>query len=253
MLNSPAKLGVMLMLLLATCHTLADKTDRIIEGEKANTKMAADSQKRIDSISDKTQQLFQNFQLELKRIDDLTLYNQQMERQIERQKDSIIETTNAIDEVAIIERQLSPLLRRMVDSLATFIKLDVPFLLDERSERVAFLRHTLERTDVTLSEKFRQVIEAYNVEVEYGNTIESYRGNLNLDSRSREVEFLRIGRIALLYQSLDGKDQGAWNSETRSWQPLDGRYRRDIRLGLKVAKKQAAPELLLLPLLAPES
>ncbi|MGB3621666.1 DUF3450 domain-containing protein [Ketobacter sp. MCCC 1A13808] len=253
MMISPAKFGVLLMLLLAACAAQADKADRVIEGEKANTKLAADSQQRINKISDKTQQLFQNFQLELKRIDDLTLYNQQMKGQISRQMTSITDTTQAIDEVAIVERQLSPLLHRMVDSLSTFIKLDVPFLLDERFERVAFLRHTLDRTDVTLAEKFRQVIEAYNVEVEYGNTIESYRGNLNLGDRSREVEFLRIGRVALLYQSLDGNDLGAWNSDTHRWQPLDGRYRRDIRLGLKVAKKQAAPELLLLPVLAPES
>lgn len=248
-----ARLAALLLLLGSPFPTLADKADQAIAGEKANIQSAVDSQKRIDAISDKTQQLFQDFQLELKRIDDLTMYNKQMEQQIRRQKDSIQETATAIDDVAIIERQLSPLLRRMVDSLETFIRLDVPFLLNERFERVAFLRHTLDRTDVTLSEKFRQVIDAYNVEVDYGNTIESYRGALTVNDRSREVEFLRIGRVALMYQSLDGKDLGAWNSRSGEWEALDGRYRRDIRLGLKVARKQAAPELLVLPILAPES
>ncbi|MCG8534932.1 MAG: DUF3450 domain-containing protein [Pseudomonadales bacterium] len=231
----------------------ADKTDRIVEGEKANIKRAAQSQQRIDAISDKTQSLFQDFQLELKRIEDLKVYNLQLEQQIARQKQSIVDTKQAIQDVAIVERQITPLLTRMIDSMEAFINLDVPFLLEERFERVAFLRHTLQRTDVTLSEKYRQVIEAYNVEVNYGNTIESYRGTLKVNNQNREVEFLRIGRVGLMYQTLDGTELGAWNSRNRQWEPLDGRYRRDIRLGLKVARKQAAPELLTLPMLAPES
>ena len=231
----------------------ADKTDRIVEGEKANIKRAAQSQQRIDAISDKTQSLFQDFQLELKRIEDLKVYNLQLEQQIARQKQSIVDTKQAIQDVAIVERQITPLLTRMIDSMEAFINLDVPFLLEERFERVAFLRHTLQRTDVTLSEKYRQVIEAYNVEVNYGNTIESYRGTLKVNNQNREVEFLRIGRVGLMYQTLDGTELGAWNSRNRQCEPLDGRYRRDIRLGLKVARKQAAPELLTLPMLAPES
>ncbi len=238
---------------VACTQVSADKTDRIIEGEKSNIKSAAQSQQRIDAISDKTQSLFQDFQLELKRIEDLKVYNLQLEQQITRQKQSIVETKQAIQDVAIVERQITPLLTRMIDSIEAFINLDVPFLLEERFERVAFLRHTLTRTDVTLSEKYRQVIEAYNVEVNYGNTIESYRGTLKLNEQSREVEFLRIGRIALMYQTLDGTELGAWNNRNKAWEPLDGRYRRDIRLGFKVARKQAAPELLTLPIMAPES
>lgn len=232
--------------------TLADKTDRIIEGEQANTKSAVQSQDRVNTIADKTQQLFQDYQLELKRIEDLTSYNTQLTQQICRQQQSMLETEKSIDDVAIIERQVTPLMERMVKSLETFIKLDVPFLLEERYERIAFLKHTLARADVTIAEKFRQVMEAYNVEMDYGNTIESYRGTLKIGENAREVEFLRVGRIGLLYQSLDGSDIGAWNNETRDWQELGGRYARDIRLGLKVAKKQAAPELLTLPMPAPE-
>lgn len=253
MMRLSVKLMVAGLLMFAGAFAFADKTDRIIEGEKANIQSAVASQERVNTISGKTQQLFQDFQLELKRIEDLTAYNTQLEQQIRRQQQSMLETEQSIQDVAIIERQLSPLLNRMVKSLETFIRLDVPFLLDERFERIAFLKHTLGRTDVDLSERFRQVIDAYNVEVDYGNTIESYRGTLKLADHSSEVEFLRVGRVALMYQSLDGKRIGAWNSETKQWQQLGAAYSRDIRQGLKVAKKQAAPELLTLPILAPEA
>lgn len=252
-MNHLSVTGVLLCALLACTNLWADKTDRIIQQQKANINSAAQSQRRIDNMSDKTQDLFQDFQMELKRIEDLKLYNLQLQQQIQRQKTSIETTKQSIQDVAIIERQITPLLNRMIQSLETFISLDVPFLLEERSERVAFLKHTLQRTDVSLSEKYRQVMEAYNVEMEYGNTIESYRASLVVDQQTREVEFLRIGRVGLMYQTLDGKELGAWNSRTKSWQQLDGRYRRDIRLGFKIARKQAAPELLSLPMLAPES
>jgi len=241
------------LFMLPGITALADKTDRIIEGEKSTIQSAVQSQQRVNSIADKTQQLFQDFQLELKRIEDLTAYNAQLEQQIRRQQQSMLETEKSIDDVATIERQLTPLLQRMVVALETFIRLDVPFLLQERFERIAFLKHTLARADVTLAEKFRQVMEAYNVELDYGNTIESYRGTLNTEEHSSEVEYLRVGRIGLFYQTLDGKDYGAWNNKTAQWVSLGGQYARDIRLGLKVAKKQAAPEMLTLPMPAPEA
>lgn len=240
------------LLLANAAPAQAEKVDEIITGEKATIRQAAQSQQKIDQLSDATQKAFADYQLELKRIEDLKIYNLQMERQLQRQQEAITSAEQSINDAAIVERQIQPLLARMVDSLATFIQLDLPFLQDERKERVQFLQNTLDRTDVTLAEKFRQVMDAYSIEVEYGNTIEAWRGTLIWDSKPHEVEFLRVGRIALMYQTLDGNELGAWNVKTQAWEPLEGRYRKDIRLGLKIARKQAAPELLTLPILAPE-
>ena len=231
----------------------ADKVDQIVSGEKATLRDAAASQKKIDKLSDATQKAFADYQLELKRIEDLKVYNLQMQRQLERQQEAITSAEQSITDVAIVERQIQPLLARMVDTLDTFIKLDIPFLQDERHERVQFLKNTLDRSDVTLAEKFRQVMDAYAIEVEYGNTIEAWRGTLIWDSQPHEVEYLRVGRVVLVYQTLDGNHLGVWNVKTQSWEPLEGRFRKDVRLGLKIARKQAAPEMLTLPILAPES
>ena len=149
-MNHLSVTGVLLCALLACTNLWADKTDRIIQQQKANINSAAQSQRRIDNMSDKTQDLFQDFQMELKRIEDLKLYNLQLQQQIQRQKTSIETTKQYIQDVAIIERQITPLINSMIQSLETFISLDVPFLLEERSERVAFLKNTLKRTDVSL-------------------------------------------------------------------------------------------------------
>ena len=110
----------------------------------------------------------------------------------------------------------------------------------------------MERSDVSVAEKFRKVMEAFQIENEYGRTIESYKGSLEVGGASREVEFLRVGRTALLYQTIDAEIFGMWDQEQAAWVPLSAEYRNQIRNGIKMAHKQIAPNLLTLPISAPE-
>lgn len=220
--------------------------DRLIKKGEQVHQQAVQSQRRINKISDQTRTLFGQFQLENKRLEDLNIYNAQLQNQIERQQAKIAEITETLENISVMDRQIAPLLLRMIRGLDQFIQLDLPFLLEERQERVARLRDMMNRADVSIAEKFRQVFEAYSIELEFGNTIEAYRGTLPVSQQ--DVEFLRIGRIGLLYQSLDGKSIGAWDRETQQWVELDSRFRRDIRKGLKMAKKQIAPDIIKVPL-----
>ena len=142
---------------------------------------------------------------------------------------------------------------RMLDVLDRFVDLDVPFLITERKDRVARLRRMMDRPDVTEAEKFRRILEAYQIENEFGRTIESYQGPLEGggDGTQKTVNFLRVGRIALVYQSLDETDLGAWNQKDRKWESLSGSYRNMIKKGIRIARRQAPPNLLFLPIAAP--
>jgi len=140
---------------------------------------------------------------------------------------------------------------RMVDAIEKFVELDVPFLIKERTERIEGLRTMMGRADVTTPEKFRQIMEAYQIENEYGRTIEAYRDTLTIDGKETIVDLLRFGRIALVYQSLDETLSGRWDQAQRAWIPLDSSHRSSIRQGLRIARKQAAPDLVRLPLPAP--
>ena len=139
----------------------------------------------------------------------------------------------------------------MIQGLEEFIKLDVPFLMDERNRRLSQIKALMEKAKVSASEKFRRVIEAYQVENEYGRTIEAYRGLQEVNGKKLTVDFLRVGRISLVYQTLDGKNFGHWDQGERSWKTLPGRYRKSIQQGLRMARKQAAPDLITLPVPAP--
>ena len=211
---------------------------------------AAGVQKDIDTISDETDELLARYRTVLKQIDSIDLYNGQMRELIVAQGEELASLQDQLGRVQGVGRSVTPLMLRMVAAVEKFVRLDVPFLPKERAKRIAALREMMGRADVTTAEKFRQIMEAYQIENEYGRTIEAYRASIVLDDRETTVDFLRFGRIALLYQSLDQTLNGRWDQETRSWVPLDSSHRSSIRQGLKIARKQAAPDLVRLPLAA---
>ncbi|HJO25299.1 MAG: DUF3450 domain-containing protein [Myxococcota bacterium] len=206
------------------------------------------SQQRVDALSDETETLFSRYSNALRQVDSIRIYNRQMRQLIGSQEAELASLQSQLDRIEIVGRSVTPLMLRMIDAIDSFVELDVPFLIDEREERVAELRKMMGRADVTNAEKFRQIMEAYQVENEYGRTLEAYRGTLERDGKALTVDFLRFGRIALVYQTLDESEAGVWNQKDRSWDPLDSGYRSAIRQGLRIARKQAAPDLIRLPL-----
>jgi hypothetical protein len=129
----------------------------------------------------------------------------------------------------------------------------VPFLIDERTSRIDRLHEILDRADVEVSEKFSQVLNAYQIENEYGRTMEAYSGEIDLDGQTLVVDFLRFGRVSLIYQTTDGSRSGVWDQESRSWQALDSGYNNSIRNAIRMANKQASVDLVTLPVPGPES
>ena len=142
----------------------------------------------------------------------------------------------------------------MLDGLEQFINLDMPFDLDTRIGNIEAVRSNLDRSDVTSAEAFRQVLELYSIELQYGRGIESYPDTISVNGVEREVDILRVGRVSLVYQTKDGAETGAWNTKTQSWDALSsGDYASAVRKGVRIAKKQATIELLNMPVAAPEA
>ena len=127
-------------------------------------------------------------------------------------------------------------------------------MVTERQERIDFLRANVDRSDLSVAEKFRQVLEAYKIENEFGRKISAYKGSLSLDGVERDVDFFQVGRVALLYQTTDSEISGAWDKDAGSFIQLDkSEYRSAIRAGLRIARKEATINILKLPISAPEA
>jgi len=233
----------------------ADQTlNSILQVGEQKTKLAQTSQQKIDTIADQTASLLNDFKVVNKQIEGLRVYNSQLEKQLANQLTVISQLEESIANVTVMERQIQPLILKMLDGLEQFVALDVPFHKQEREERLAMLRNNQERADISVAEKFRQVLEAYKIESEYGRKIDTYKDTLNVGGQEREVNVFRVGRVALMYQTTDTELSGAWDQRQQAWVELDsGEYRSAILKGIRIAKKQASIDVLNLPILAPEA
>lgn len=225
----------------------------IFAATKSINDEAKRSQAKIDALTEETLDLLSEYKTVLKEIEGLQVYNSQLQKQIDNQSTDMRELSTSIDQVTLIERQITPFMLRMIDGLDQFISLDMPFLLNERNKRAEDLRLMMERADVAVSEKFNQVFRAFQIENEYGRTMESYSETINADGSERKVDILRIGRVVLAYQTLDGESTGIWNKVKKTWEPLSDDYAQSVRKGIKMARKQLAVDLVTMPVTGPEA
>ena len=234
--------GTVLFSLFAQLALAQTSLDEIEAEGVARTAEGQAAQAEVTAISDASRVLLDKYQSQLKLVKGLETYIGLLDTQLAGQAEEIQVLERSITDVAVIERQVLPLMLRMIDSLESFIELDVPFLLPERQERVARLRALMKRSDVTVAEKCRRVFEAYQIENEYGRTIESYTAKLALEGASFDAEYLRIGRLSLLYRTVGSEQVGYWDGS--GWQSLPGSpWKRLIEQGLAVARQEVAPQL----------
>ena len=243
-------LSLSFILLAGSIH--AQTLDDVLGVRASTTQDGRASQRRIDEISEQTRDLLTQYKQVMKIVDGLRVYNEQQERLIKVQEKELRELEESIDNVTVIERQMGPLIERMIANLDKFVELDVPFLASERSERIAFLKDTFDRADVSVAEKFSQVLQAYQVENAYGSTLDVYTEVIAIDGVDRQVEMLKWGRVALVFQTLDGEITGVWDKNAKGWEILDDEYRLGVRNGFRIAKKTQTADFVHLPIPAAE-
>ena len=223
--------------------------ESILEIGRENQTLSANSQDMIDQTERQTDKIVNEFKVINKQVEGLKLYNAQKRIQIQAQLDLMDKLDEQLVQVVVMQRQIPPLAEKMLDTLETFVKLDTPFREEERRARIDLVRSSLAKPKVTASEQVRQVLEAYNIEAEYGRKIDTYEDKL---ADGTVVNILVIGRIGMFYQTKDERTSGRWDNETGSWEDLPGSYRKPIRDGIRIAKKLAPTDMLLMPVVKGE-
>jgi hypothetical protein len=244
--------AVALASVLSVGAVSAQQLDPPIDKRVEANESGAESQKRVEAMASATDEMIAAYRLTNKKIESLNIFNRQLSAVIQSQYEELTSLQSQIDDVEEVGRSVTPLMLKMIDSLAKFVEVDVPFLVEQRRARVDGLRILMRRSDVADAERYRRILEAYQVENDFGRTIEAYAGILNKDGVDVPVDYLRIGRIGLVYQTRDLEEVGAWNHEIKAFEPLDSSYFNWVAEGLRVAKKQSAPQLIRIPLAQPE-
>lgn len=241
---------------IACCGTAAfsnaQEVEEAIATQVESQQASAAVQQRINELDDQTREMLNEYRETMAQVTDLEAYNQQLERLVATQNVELADYERQFQEIETTKRQILPLIIRMLEVLEEFVGLDIPFLPTERALRISELKKLMERPDVLTSEKYRRVSEAYQIELDYGHTIEAYEGEIEVDGNTRTVAFLRYGRLGLYYMTLDGLEIGHWDTTTDRWVQLDDEYRQSLDRALRIARKQLPPDLTRLPVPAPE-
>ena len=223
----------------------------LLAGGNALAQEAADSAPVEEAAAPAIDPLEQ-YSTALDAIESLRTYNRQMNELVQAQLTERESLGRQLEQIELVRRGVLPLMEKMVDALENFVELDVPFKKEERMQRLGKVRDWMLNPEKSSADKYRRIVEAYQIENEYGREITSYNATLDLNGEKTNVNFLQVGRVAFVYQTPDESEAGVWNQKERRWDPLDSSYRSAIRQGLRIARKQAAPDLLRLPLPAAE-
>lgn len=240
------------ILLVMTFSASAQEVESLVNAGDQWLSAQQESQQRVNELASDTRDINAEYERIVRQIEGLQAYNNQLRTQVAAQEAEIAKTDDSIFKATEVDRQLLPLLNNMVATYEDLVEVSIPFAPQERTGRIKFLNETIDRADVAAAEKFRQVLDAYIIEMQYGSTIEAYSDVIEVDGAEREVNVLRLGRVGLYYQTADREQTGMWDAAQGGWVPLDAEYRNGVYQAIRVANKLTAPSLLSLPLPQPQ-
>lgn len=236
----------------ASSNVIADPLNDVQKVGQQTQMAAKKSQEKIDNIFGQTQEMIGEYRSVVDETELLKVYNDHVARLVADQRAGIESFDRQIGTIEKTKQDVVPLMYRMIDTLEQFIKADVPFDTETRMERVEKLRELLSNSKVTTSEKFRQVLEAYTIETDYSSVMAASQGSLEIGGKNINVDFARLGRVAYVAQSFDLKHAWVWNNSAKQWDELGEEYLKPVKDMIRIARGQAAPDLVALPIFGAE-
>lgn len=239
---------------IAGSVTATAQTDlRSLQSEEARIHESdRQSQEKIDSLFEQSQDLLYEYRAVVDEYENLKVYNDHVQTLVDDQNAQLESLQSQFDTIEETKQGVVPLMYKMIDSLEQFVELDIPIHKDRRVERVERLRDIMGQSNVTTSEQYRQIIEAYQAEMDYGSGLIAYQGTLDFNGESISVDFFHLGRVAFLAQSLDLRNGWIYNNETKEWEELEDQFLSPLTNAIRMARKQTANDLVRLPIFAAE-
>ena len=216
-------------------------------GERA-TRSAGQTQLRINQLDDERSDLVREFRTLVQRKDAAELFVRQQEQVVASQSREIASLQEQLGRIDEITSVMVPMMIDMIEDLEAFIEADLPFQIDERRERVATLKSILERADIVPAEQYRLIIDAYQRELDYGNTVQQWSETVTIGDKPTDVDMFRYGRVGMVYVTPNNGRAARWDRDSRQWVDLDASYRPQIRTAIDTAKELIQPEILFAPL-----
>jgi hypothetical protein len=250
-MKSSAILGSAAAVLAVLCAPAQAQFRSALQESDATARETATAQQQIDQLDDQTASLLNDYRANLKQLEAARRYNASLTRNIQAQERQIERLREDIDNVEGLQRAMQPLMEDMVSRFGQLVDADLPFLEAERSERAARLSGVLENPEMSAAQRYRLIVEAYQIEGEYGRTIGSYEGTVNYNGEDLTGEFLRIGRVSLMFKTPDDSTLLIYDPAAGGWTDLNRSYLQDVKYAIRMAKEQTAPDIFFAPVKPP--
>jgi cell division protein FtsB len=241
---------VVLVFMFCAFVAHAQTLDNSVQTETRINQDSAASQQRVDTLALETQDLLAQYRSVVREVESLKVYNENLQKVVSDQQNEVESINRQLAGLEDTNRGVVPLMLEMIETLGLIVEADIPFRIEQRRSRVERLSGMMDQAEVTASEKYRRVMEAYQSELEFGKTTEAYSDTL--PTTGQTVEFLRVGRTLLVYQNSDQTETGWFNPRTGEFETLPDRYRLEVKDGIAIARNEKAPNLIMLPVSGPE-
>ena len=238
----------LLLILMVASARGETKAERIQKKVTETIEIRHQTQKKEDKWAGKKAEVMARYHSLSSEKENLEKLKARIEQRLKIKQKLVAEAERRTKESERIREELQSCLESIFTQLEEFIKRDLPFLPKERSDRLASIKETLARPDKTASEKLRRVMEALQVEAEYGRTVEVYQDTIDLDGQSVLVDILRLGRLSLFCQTPDSKMVGHYDRATGKWVFLSPGHRRNINKAVAMARRERTIDLVTLPI-----
>ncbi|OIQ46427.1 MAG: hypothetical protein BM565_11730 [Gammaproteobacteria bacterium MedPE] len=225
----------------------ADEVKKLQKADGTIQKAAANSQKKVNKLHEQAGDLVFQYRQVVDDTDGLRSYNDYVASLVADQQSKIDATQEDINGIDKTRQGLVPLMFKMIDTIEEFVSLDLPFEKKEREARIAYLKEMMLDSNVSTAEKYRKVLEAYQIELDSGRTSKVTQGKETIDGKELTVDVLQFGRVTLVAQTLDSKQTWVWNKSAKKWDTLGDEWRRPIKNAIDVVRKDKSPNLVKLP------
>ncbi|MDN3616946.1 MAG: DUF3450 domain-containing protein [Vibrio gallaecicus] len=231
----------------------ANSLDQAQSIQNKTNNASASSQKVINKSSEATLALKAEIERLQEEVKNLEIYHDHLAALVNSQNQEAASIDAQIDQIKYTRQGVVPLMYQMIDGLHVIVEQDMPIKKEQRLERVEKLQSMMVRADVSDAEKYRRILEAYQIEMDYGIKLGVYQGRMALNGGEAgneqiiEADILHLGRTSLIARNLNGSQYWSWNQTSKQWLELDPSMKTDLDKAYDIAGQQAAPSLITLP------
>ena len=245
---TPARGAILATLVVGfTAPAVAQGLDRAIATGEQATRRAEQVQQQINQLDDERSDMVGEFRTLLQRKTAAELYARQQEAAVESQEREIASLTDQLSRVDEITSQSVPMLETLIDDLDAFVDADLPFRLEERKDRIARLREYLVDPNVSVTERYRQIMDAYTAEMEVGRKTDTWKETITVDDKEVTVDMVLFGRVALVYMDPTGRYAKRYDRETSSWVDLESKYKAEIEKAIRIIQGKRTQDVMYVP------